>query len=77
MAKLPADKINSAPPEGRSFFDPPADLLTLSRWRGVRPLDFNELMTSEEVWPADEDVDDFIAAARGRHGESNSNLTSN
>ena len=64
MAKQLIDEAEGAPPQRSSFYDPPADLETLARRLGVKPLDFDELMAMDEVWPEDESVDDFIAAVR-------------
>jgi hypothetical protein len=47
-----------------AFFDEPKDLLTLASEQGVKPLDFEELMSSPTLWPEEESVDDFIATVR-------------
>ncbi len=47
-----------------AFFDGPKDLLTLASEQGVKPLDFEELMSSPTLWPEEESVDDFIATVR-------------
>lgn len=47
-----------------AFFEPPADLETLARLQGTKPVNFDELMATPEHWPDDESVDDFIAAVR-------------
>jgi hypothetical protein len=42
---------------------PPADLAALAAQQGVRPVTrFEDLLT--DIWPEDEDIDDFIATLR-------------
>jgi hypothetical protein len=49
---------------GAAFFaQPPADLATLAAQQGVRPVaKFEDLLV--DVWPEDEDIDEFIATLR-------------
>jgi hypothetical protein len=47
-----------------SFFDEPKDLAQLASEQGVKPLDFDELMSTPALWPEDESVDDFVARVR-------------
>ena len=49
---------------GAAFFaQPPADLATLAAQQGVRPVaKFEDLLV--DIWPEDEDIDEFIATLR-------------
>ena len=49
---------------GAAFFaQPPADLATLAAQQGVRPVArFEDLLV--DIWPEDEDIDEFIATLR-------------
>jgi hypothetical protein len=49
---------------GAAFFaQPPADLATLAAQQGVRPVaTFEDLLV--DIWPEDEDIDEFIATLR-------------
>lgn len=64
MAKQLSDETDLTHPDRPSFFDEPESPEALARRQGVKPLNFAELMTMEEIWPEEEDVDEFIAAVR-------------
>lgn len=59
-----ARRMGPSEVKGAAFFtQPPADLATLAARQGVRPVtNFGNLLT--DIWPADEDIDVFIATLR-------------
>jgi hypothetical protein len=41
-----------------------ARLLKMAQEQGVKPLDFDSLLAKADLWPEDENIDDFITTIR-------------
>lgn len=69
MSKQLKDTPEAGAVYGGAFFEPPLSVEELARKQGVKPFDFDELLTMEERGPADESIDDFISVVREWRGE--------